>query len=372
MGSVAARVPWIAAHVHVGVGQLSLALLAPGVGAMIAMPFSGRAVHRFPTKPLMAVLMACWAAALVLPSLPTKLVLLCLVMLPFGAAAGVSDNAMNAHAVTVEASYGRSVMSGFHGFWSAGALVGSGAAALSAHLGVGAQSEFAVTAGALILVSAVACRWFLASPPPVDADKPPAFALPTRPILLIGLVGLCAVFGEQSSSDWSALFLRRQLGTSLSVAALAVSAYSAAMAVTRMLGDHAIRRAGPVRTVRAAGIVAGAGGLLVVLAHQVALGIAGFALLGVGVAVVVPLVFAAAGRVGPHPARSIAGVAGVSYGAGLVAPGVIGGIASASSLRVSFAVVGALVAGMALMAPVLAPAEGQRSLGAGTASPPPA
>jgi hypothetical protein len=79
-------------------------------------------------------------------------------------------------------------------------------------------------------------------------------------------------------------------------------------------------------------------------------------LLGIGCAVVVPLVFAAAGRVGPHPARSIAGVAGVAYGGGLVAPGVIGGIASVSSLTVSFGVVAVLVALMALGAGILRPA----------------
>lgn len=355
MGSFAARLPWVAAHVGVSVGQLSLALLAPGVGGMVAMPFSGRLVHRFPMRPLMAALMACWSLALVLPSLPTTLGALCAVMVPYGAASGVADNAMNAHAVEVEEGYGRSVMSSFHGFWSVGALAGSGAAALSSHFGVGAPAEFAVTAIVLIVVSAVACHYFLGTPPPPSVEKPPAFALPTRPVLLIGVVGLCAVFGEQSSTDWSALFLRRELGSTLSLAALAVSAFSFAMAVTRLLGDHAVRRVGPVRTVRAAGICAAAGGLLVVVSHSVLVGVLGFALLGTGVAVVVPLVFAAAGRVGPHRARSIAGVAGVSYGAGLVAPGVIGGIASASSLRVSFAVVGGLVGSMALMAGVLVP-----------------
>jgi hypothetical protein len=101
------------------------------------------------------------------------------------------------------------------------------------------------------------------------------------------------------------------------------------------------------------GVCATGGALAVVLAPSLAVGLAGFALLGVGVALVVPLVFAAAGRVGPHPARSIAGVAGVAYGSGLVAPGVIGGIASASSLKTSFCVVGGLVAVTALAAGVL-------------------
>jgi hypothetical protein len=93
--------------------------------------------------------------------------------------------------------------------------------------------------------------------------------------------------------------------------------------------------------------------LAIVLAPDLAIGLIGFALLGMGVALVVPLVFAAAGRVGPHPARSIAGVAGVAYASGLVAPGVIGGIAAASSLTTSFFVVACLMVVMALAAGVL-------------------
>ena len=92
-----------------------------------------------------------------------------------------------------------------------------------------------------------------------------------------------------------------------------------------------------------------------VLAPSLAVGLGGFALLGIGVAVVVPLVFAAAGRVGPHPARSIAGVAGVAYGSGLVAPGVMGGIAAASSLTASFCLVGVLMAMIVVAAGVLRP-----------------
>ena len=95
------------------------------------------------------------------------------------------------------------------------------------------------------------------------------------------------------------------------------------------------------------------------LAPGLAVGLVGFALLGIGVAVVVPLVFASAGRVGPHPARSIAGVAVVAYASGLVAPGVIGGVASASSLTVSFCLVAVLVAIVALAAGVLGRSGGQ-------------
>lgn len=86
--------------------------------------------------------------------------------------------------------------------------------------------------------------------------------------------------------------------------------------------------------------------------------IAGFALIGVGVAVVVPLCFAAAGRAGPVPSQAIAGVATVTYTSGLVAPAAIGSIAQATSLTVSFGLVTALAAGLVLGAGVLRPTAG--------------
>jgi MFS family permease len=350
-GSFAARVPWIAGHVGLDVGHLGVALLMPGIGAMIAMPFSGRLAHRYAFRPLVAVTIATFCATLVLPALATSLLLLCAALLCCGATAGIADMAMNAEGVLVEERLGYSVMSGFHGFWSAGVLAGSGASALATRLDVDTRAQFAVTAVALAVAGLVAARRLLDDHAAQESDPPPAFALPTRHVLMIGLVGLCCVFAEGAGLDWSALYVRRELGGSASVAALAVSAFSIAMATTRLLGDHAVRRLGPVLTVRAAGGIATVGAVTVVAAPDELV-----ALLGIGCAVVVPLVFAAAGRVGPHPARSIAGVAGVAYGGGLVAPGVIGGIASASSLTVSFAVVAGLVAVMALSAGILRPA----------------
>jgi predicted MFS family arabinose efflux permease len=353
VGSFAARVPWIASHVGVDVGLLAIALLMPGVGALLAMPFSGRLAHRFAFRPLVTVTMVAFCLSLILPALPTSLVALCVALLAFGATAGLADMAMNAEGVLVEKTYGRSVMSSFHGFWSVGVLVGSAGSALASHAGIGTRLQFVVEALALAAVGAAAARFLLEDPTAAGAEAPPRFALPTRPVLLIGLVGLCAVIGEQAGTEWSALFIRNELGGSASVAALAVSAFAVTMAVARLAGDRVIQKLGPVRTVRLSGACAACGALAVVLAPDLAVGLGGFALLGIGVALVVPLVFAAAGRVGPHPARSIAGVAGVAYASGLVAPGVIGGIAAVSSLTTSFFLVACLLAIMALAAGVL-------------------
>jgi hypothetical protein len=241
-GSFAARVPWIAGHVGVDVGHLGLALLMPGIGAMVAMPFSGRLAHRHSFRLLVGATIAAWCACLVLPALPTSLLVLCALLLVFGAAAGLADMAMNAQGVLVERALDRSIMSGLHGCWSAGVLAGSALSAGATHAGIDTRLQFAVTAAVLAAAAVAATRFLLEDAPTEELAAPPAFALPTRPVLVLGLVGLCAVFAEQAGTDWSALFLRRELGGSASVAALAVSAFAATMATVRLLGDLAIRR----------------------------------------------------------------------------------------------------------------------------------
>jgi MFS family permease len=325
----------------------------PAIGALLAMPFSGRLAYRYALRPLVAVSIVAWSGALVLPALPTSLGLLCAVFLVCGAAAGIGDMAMNAEGVLVEKLYGRSVMSSLHGFWSVGVLAGAAISALASHAGADTRLQFVVEAFALAGIGVAASRLLLNDPSSGEGAAPPRFALPTRPLLLIGLVGLCAVFGEQAGTDWSALYIRNELGGSASVAALAVSAFAFTMAAARLVGDRVIRRVGPVTSVRLSGVCAAAGAIGVVLAPDLAVGLAGFALLGIGVALVIPIVFATAGRVGPHSGRSIAGVAGVAYASGLAAPGVIGGIAAASSLTASFCLVAGLVAIMAVGAGVL-------------------
>jgi MFS family permease len=205
------------------------------------------------------------------------------------------------------------------------------------------------------LVGLVVSLRLLPHRPEPDLEEPPAFALPTKAVLPIGLIGLCAVFAEGAGLEWSAVYIRDELGNAASTGALTVSVFSISMAAARFAGDRVVQRLGTVAAVRAAGICATVGALVVVLAHHVALAIAGFALVGIGIAVVVPLAFAAAGRIGDHPGRSLAAVAGIAYGSGLIAPGVIGGIAHLSSLTFSFCLIVLLTALIAVGATALRP-----------------
>ncbi|MEW2621845.1 MFS transporter [Streptomyces sp. NPDC048106] len=356
-GSFATRVPWVQDHASLGAGRLGFALAFTAFGASCAMPLAGRISHRFGSRNALRGLIALWTLSLVLPALAPNLPALCLAMFVYGACAGMADVAMNALGVEVERRLGRSVMSGLHGMWSAGALTGSAAGTLAAHLGADARVHFLLASAVLTVLGVLACAWVLDIQPAEDEEPPPRFALPPRSALLIGMVGFCAVFAEGASMDWSAVFLRDRLDSSAGLAAASTTGFMLTMAVARIAGDALVNRFGAVRTVRAGGVLAVLGGLLVVLAGHPAVAMGGFALMGLGIAIVVPLCFAAAGHAGPNPSQAIAGVATITYTSGLIAPSLIGGVAQATSLVVSFGVVTALACGLALCAGVLRSAE---------------
>ncbi len=360
-GSFATRVPWVQDHASLSAGQLGFALAFTAFGASCAMPLAGRITHRFGSRTALRGLLSLWTLSLTLPALAPNLYTLCLAMFVYGASAGTADVAMNALGVEVEHRLGRSIMSGLHGMWSAGALIGSAAGTLAAHLGSDARLHFALAAAALTLLGRLACHWVLDLRPDEDEEPPPRFTLPPRSALLIGAVGFCAVFAEGASLDWSAVYLRDRLATSAGLAAACTTGFMLTMAVARIAGDAVVNRFGAVRTVRASGVLAVLGGLLIVLAEHPAVAMAGFALMGLGIAVVVPLCFAAAGHSGPNPSQAIAGVATITYTSGLIAPSLIGGVAQATSLMVSFVVVTVLACGLMAFAGVLRAGDPHRA-----------
>ncbi|MEU2158241.1 MFS transporter [Streptomyces sp. NPDC019396] len=352
-GSFATRIPWVQDHAGVGAGLLGIALAFPAIGASLAMPLAGTVSHRFGARAALRGLLALWTLSLVLPALSPHVYALCAALFVYGATAGMADVAMNALGVEIEDRLDRSIMSGLHGMWSVGALIGSAAGTLAAHLGSDARLHHLIASAVLTVLGLLACRHVLDLRSAPDEAPPPRFALPPRSALVIGAIGFCGVFAEGASLDWSAVYLRDGLGTSAGLAAASTTAFALTMAVARLAGDRVVDRFGPVRTVRVGGVLATAGGVLVVLAPDPLAAMAGFGCIGLGIAVVVPLAFAAAGRSGSNPSLSIAGVATITYTSGLIAPSAIGGIADLTSLVVSFALVTVLAFGLVAGAGVL-------------------
>ncbi|MBF8192767.1 MFS transporter [Nonomuraea sp. K274] len=373
-GSLATRIPWIQDHLDLGPGTLGLALLCQPIGAFIGMPLASRLAYRFGSRAATRALLAAWCAALALPALAPSPTWLFAAFILLGVSAGMSDVLMNAHAVVLERHLGRSIMSGLHGMWSVGSLAAGGIAILAAQAGIDATIHLGAMAVAVLVLGAAAGRGLLrdsvvighglrADGSPADAPPPRRFVLPSRAILAIALVGFCATFAEGATANWAAVYLTEVAAAGPGAAAAGYTVFMFCMAGMRLLGDRVIGRIGPVTAVRAGGVVAAAGGVVVVVARTPVPVIAGFGLIGLGVAVIVPLVFAAAGGVGTNPGESVAGVATITYLSGMIAPAVTGGIAGSLSYPVAFALITGVIVLLVLLAGVLRPVSARPRTG---------
>jgi fucose permease len=262
-----------------------------------------------------------------------------------GAVSGALDVVMNAQGIEVERTVRKPILSGLHGLWSVGLGVGAGAAALAAAAGLDPLPHFAIVAGLLALASLVFLRDLLPETEQVRAAVPSGGEVRgalrwTLPMALLGVIVFCSFVGEGSAADWSAVYMTQELGTSQALGALAFTAFAATMATTRFVADSLRTRFGNVILVRAGSLVA-AGGLGVgLLIHEPAAAIAGFALLGLGLAAVVPIAFAAAGDIDPRATGRLVGrVATVGYVGSVAGPIAIGWLAEATSLRTALCLV---------------------------------
>ena len=172
---------------------------------------------------------------------------------------------------------------------------------------------------------------------------------PGRTMAVLGGLVACSFIIEGGTADWSSVYLRTVLGASPAVASTSIAVYAGAMIAMRLAGDWLVARLGAGRVVAGGGALAGIGLMLAVLAPSdmpgVLVGVCGFALVGVGVANIVPVLFSAAGARG---AAGVAAVATAGYGAGLMAPPLIGWVSDGFGLRVGLGVlvVAALVLGL--------------------------
>lgn len=354
-GAWASRVPAIKTGLDMDEAELGLLLLCMAAGAVISFPLSGRwtdtrgaptvcrltAIGYLPLLPLLGLAPTPW--------------LLAPVLLLFGAAFGSMDVAMNAWGADVERARGKPIMSALHGFFSVGAGVGAGVGAVFAGAGIEPWLHFAIfAAGMAVLTLPFAwIDWPVERRP--RAAGAPILAIPRGALLAVGVVAFCAAIGEGGMADWSAVYLAEILTAPEDMAAIGYAVFSVAMVATRLAGDLLIARLGRIVVGRASGVVAAAGAAIVALSPSVVVGWIGMAAMGVGYALVAPLVFSrAASDPNVSPGAAVAAVSTLAYGGMLLGPPVIGFIAHVAGLRVSFGLLAVLALAIALLAARLA------------------
>ncbi len=340
IGVWTARIPTIKHTLNLSDGALSIALLSLAAGGLVGMLLVGRLVDRYGSTKVMTPMALTVGPVLTLPAYASSLTALMLALLVLGAVHGTLNVSMNANAVQVERAYRRPLMSGIHAQFSIGGFVGAAGGGVFAAAGLGPGETFLSVGLAIAGLAIWATRWALVSTPANtdSADDQDGTAreraaastgAPTdKALLLLGILAFCVLVGEGAAADWSSVYLHDSLGSSAGLAAGAYAAFALMMTAGRLAGDRLVARLGPVRLVRACGLLAAVGfGAGALIGHPIA-AIVGFACLGAGLSCIVPQVYSAAGHLDPERAgKGLSRVAALGYLGFLLGPVVIGAAA---------------------------------------------
>ncbi|WP_369256819.1 MFS transporter [Geodermatophilus amargosae] len=349
------RLPEIKDRLDLTNASLGTALAALPLGSLVSALASAALMRRFGSARVASFGLVALAAAVWAASVAPSWWLLAGALFVAGALDAVVDVAQNAHGLRVQRAYDRSILNAFHGIWSIGAVAGGLLGSAAAGLGIPLGLHLGVVAGVFAVLALVAHRSMLPGPDQeeVAADAPPtggsgALRAVLPALAALGVLAACGAVVEDAGSSWSALYLRGEIGTGAATAGLGFVALSVAMTVGRLTGDRVVDRFGQRRVARLGGAVIAAGMGLALAVPSLPTTLVGFALAGLGVATLVPAVYAAADD-----------LPGLRHGVGLTlvnwllrigflaSPPLVGAIADASSLRIGLLAV--VVAGVATL-----------------------
>lgn len=353
-----ARIPAAADKLDLNTGQLGTLLLFVGIGSIVAFQFVGRIIEVRGSGRTAILFGGLYVIALSLLALSPIPLVLGVALFAYGFVFGAVDVAMNAQGVEVERSLRKPIMGSLHGFFSLGSLVGAALSGVIAEVGIGLTPHFI----AFSLIGLALLLWaqtgqIADAPSPVSATEEPKrarFSLPPKVLWPLGVIAFCAAVGEGGMADWSALFINSDLGGSQGVAAFGFTAFSTTMLIGRFAGDRIVGRFGAARVVRWASVVAALGMLVGIAPGTIIAALVGFAIMGLGLSVVIPVVYSAAGSTPGIPSgRGVAAVATIGYTGFLAGPPLLGHLAQVTSLQFALYVIVVLLAAMLFLAPAL-------------------
>lgn len=357
-GAFLTRIADIQVTLGLSDGELGLVLVAQPLGLLTMFAFSSRVIEVLGSRIALtgSIASLCVFTFLlgVMPSRETLFAGLFVYALFFA----VLHVTMNVEADRVESSLGVKVMSECHGYWAFGYLATTMVGVFMRGWGVpvsvhlGGLCLFALVAG-LALMSQ-----FDASRPRAHtaaAGKRPVFVLPSGTILLLVVFGASGALAEMSARAWSVIYMRDSFAVSDWIETVSLPVFAVAVAASRLFADKFLDRVGTVTGARILLGTAMAGVALVALAPHPYLALAGFALMGVGVCISVPLMLSCAARIGDRPASENVAAATLSNSLTMLAAPAAMGLASEAfgiqaafgllipCLLISFGVAGILV-----------------------------
>lgn len=350
----AVHIPSVEARLEISHSTIGTLLLLFGAGALTAIQSIGRLIDRVGSKTATFSAATFMALMLFLPGYMNSVWLLGISLYLLGIGVGATDVAMNAHAVEVEKAYNRPIFSAFHAMWSLGGLIGAALGGLALQFGFEMQTTLTFAASAILLISFWMHSWLLPNNPNqkkikaqteehrlAEIAKHKVENKANRKVLgfvfFLGFMGAAAAVAEGTGVDWSALHHVRIIGSSESFASIAIVTYTGAMGITRLVIDKLVAARGRIFVIRYGSILSAFGTLLVMLSSSSPVALLGWLIAGIGIAGVVPQIFAYSADVGEdsHAGRNMSKVVGITYAGVLAGPAVIGYLTELVPLNVA-------------------------------------
>jgi MFS family permease len=350
-GVWASRIPAISTQHDLTPGALGMLLLCMAIGALVSFPIAGFASDKFGSATITRKLAIIYAASLILLSLTPVAWALAIALFIFGAFHGAMDVSMNAWAAEIERVGKRPMMSSLHAMFSVGAGLGAASGSAAAALDLEITVHFISVSIALTIITLSMAYIPWESIRKAGMPSTPIFSLPSGSLLAVGFIAFCASLGEGGMADWGAIFIVTVASVSEAKAALGYVVFSSVMVAMRLIGDHIVARTGPVIAARVGGVTAAIGSLVAIFINTFPMILVGFALMGFGYAVIMPIVFTrAANDEFTPPGVAIASVSTLGYGGILLGPPLIGFVADSTSIKTAFLILSVLAFLITLLA----------------------
>lgn len=325
----ATHIPLVEQNLNISHSQIGFLLLLLGAGALASMQFVGRAVDKHGSAKVLKITSVALGIALCLPGLGQSYLTLAIALFLLGTTIGGIDIAMNAHALEVEAAYGRPIFSSFHAMWSIGGVLGTAIAGGAIAIGIPMWASmsgwgiFTVVSGLLL------SRLLLDSKPVTKEPSKKTAGAKFKEIyfvIFVGCVSAAAAVIEGIGIDWSALFTVDKFDATVATAGVSIGAFTAAMAIVRFMADRVVAKFGRIFVIRNGALLSAVGISIALYAPSLSISWIGWAIAGIGVSAVVPQCMAFGSEIGEpqNQGSNLAKVVGLTYAGVLGGPAVIG------------------------------------------------
>lgn len=340
--SWASRIPSIQQQLELSDATLGLVLLALPVGSMLSLPLAGWLIAKAGSRKIVIIAASLYSLALVSLGLVHNVLQLVLGLFIFGLSGNLLNISVNTQAVRVEALYKRTIMASFHGVWSLAGFTGALIGSYMIGMNVFPYQHFLLIFLLSVIMLLISSRYLLKEDGHKN-DNQPLFAKPDKTLINLGIIAFCSMICEGAMVDWSGVYFKKVVMAEGAWMGAGYTAYMSTMATGRFVADWLTLRLGIKRVLQFSGVLTASGLLIAVLFPNLVTAIAGFLLVGFGVSSVVPLVYSAAGKSKVlSPGVALTAVSTIGFLGFLCGPPIIGLVAGATSLKISFLIIAAM------------------------------